>query len=147
MNIFRKINSVIRKIWLASIGAIGVSQEKTSDTIKKATDSGEQFIDELIVEGAGLEHELTEKLQLRTRLDHRISALNNALGRANSKEDDQLVLMSYKLDQLTIVVNQLVAKKMAEKKSGKKPRKAVIKKTADKSDDDKALFSAAQPSS
>lgn len=134
MSVFQKISTTIRNAWLAGLGAVSFSKKNTTIAIDKMTEKSESYIDELIVEGAGLERELSEKLRLRMRLDRRISAINNALGRTNSANDDKLLLLSDKVEQLTIVVNALIERKAAEnkvvKKSITKPAKNIVVKSA-----------------
>ena len=128
MSVFQKVNRVLRNTWLATIGRFG--EKKTDKSMNEITDKSESIIDELIAESASLETELFEKVKLRERLDRRISALNNALGRSDSgNNNDKLLLMSDKVEQITIVVNQLIANRTAEKKNVKKPRKMAVKKT------------------
>ena len=125
MNIFQKMSTSIRNAWLTGVSA----KKNTTKAIDKVTEGVEGHFEELAAEGATMEGELTEKLKLRARLDRRISALNNVLGTTNSSNDDKLILMSDKVDQVTIVVNALIEKKQAEKKALKKPRKSAAKKS------------------
>jgi hypothetical protein len=140
MRAVKKLESIGRQTWLASIGAFTTSKNETSDKIDEFYVGGNAFVQDLLARGESIEANLQAKLRARIMIDQKIAALKAKLGMKSSDRDQQIEKLSSKVDDLIEVVAKLAEQKAAAasaaktaseaKPAAKTTRKPAAKKTA-----------------
>ena len=120
------------KTWLLGVGAYDSGREKTADKIDQLFVEGSQFVNELLEKGESVETQIQAKLEARNMLKDKISALKAKLGFGNENRDQQIDMLSQRVDNLIEVVAKLAQQKAAEKKAttASATKKAPAKKAA-----------------
>lgn len=136
MNTAKKTTAMAHKTWLVAVGAYDSGREKTADKIDQLFVEGSHFVNDLLEKGESVETQIQEKLEVRKMLKNKISALKAKLGFGNEKQDQQIDMLSQRVDSLIEVVAKLAQQKAAEKKAPtanaakKTPAKKVAKPAA-----------------
>lgn len=127
------------KTWLVGVGAYDSGREKAADKIDQLFVESSQFVNELLEKGESIETQIQEKLEARKMLKDKISALKAKLGFGNENRDQQIDMLTQRVDSLIEVVAKLAQQKAAEKKAtttkkapAKKAAKPAVKATATK---------------
>lgn len=127
------------KTWLVGVGAYDSGREKAADKIDQLFVESSQFVNELLEKGESIETQIQEKLEARKMLKDKISALKAKLGFGNENRDQQIDMLTQRVDSLIEVVAKLAQQKAAEKKAtttkkapAKKAAKPAAKATATK---------------
>ena len=117
------------KTWLVGVGAYDSGREKAADKIDQLFVESSQFVNELLEKGESIETQIQEKLEARKMLKDKISALKAKLGFGNENRDQQIDMLTQRVDSLIEVVAKLAQQKAAEKKATT-TKKAPAKKAA-----------------
>ncbi|WP_293747235.1 hypothetical protein [uncultured Paraglaciecola sp.] len=139
MNPAKKTIAMAHKTWLVGVGAYDSGREKAADKIDQLFVESSQFVNELLEKGESIETQIQEKLEARKMLKDKISALKAKLGFGNENRDQQIDMLTQRVDSLIEVVAKLAQQKAAEKKAtttkkapAKKAAKPAAKATATK---------------
>jgi hypothetical protein len=133
LNPAKKTIAMAHKTWLVGVGAYDSGREKAADKIDQIFVGGSQFVNELLEKGESVETQIQAKLQARKMLKDKISALKAKFGFGNEKHDQQIDMLSQRVDSLIEVVAKLAQQKAAERKSPAKiATKPAVKATATK---------------
>lgn len=131
MNTAKKAVSMAHKTCLAGAGAVGTGQEKAVDKIDQLFVDGSQFLNDLLHKGESVEAQIQAKLEARNMLKDKISALKAKLGFGNESRDQEIDMLTQRVDSLIEVVAKLAQQKAAERKvAAAAPAKAPATKTA-----------------
>jgi len=122
MSRLEKAEKLGRQAWLASLGAYGSGWKYAVEKLDETYTKTNALMNELISEGEKLETELQEKLNAKSVLDGKISALKDKLGLNQVSDSERLADLDTKVDDLIAAVESY-AKKL-------KPKKVVKKKAA-----------------
>jgi polyhydroxyalkanoate synthesis regulator phasin len=139
LNPAKKTIAMAHKTWLVGVGAYDSGREKAADKIDQLFVESSQFVNELLEKGESIETQIQEKLEARKMLKDKISALKAKLGFGNENRDQQIDMLTQRVDSLIEVVAKLAQQKAAEKKAtttkkapAKKAAKPAVKATATK---------------
>jgi len=139
LNPAKKTIAMAHKTWLVGVGAYDSGREKAADKIDQLFVESSQFVNELLEKGESIETQIQEKLEARKMLKDKISALKAKLGFGNENRDQQIDMLTQRVDSLIEVVAKLAQQKAAEKKAtttkkapAKKAAKPAAKATATK---------------
>ena len=121
-----------QKSWLVGVGAYDSGREKAADKIDQLFVEGSQFVNDLLEKGESVESQIQAKLEARNMLKDKISALKAKFGFGNEKRDQQIDMLTQRVDSLIEVVAKLAQQQAAEKKptAASATKKAPAKKAA-----------------
>lgn len=95
-----KIESLIKKIWLANLGIYSRSKEEIQSRYEKLTDEGQRIFDELVSKGESVETDAKRTINNnRQKLEDRIADLKQRLTYKSS--------FSTKLDEVNAKLDKL----------------------------------------
>lgn len=114
------------KTWLVALAAYDSGREKTADKIDQLFVDGSQFVNDLLEKGESVETQIQEKLEARSMLKNKIAALKAKLGFGSENRDQQIDMLTQRVDSLIDVVAKLAQQKAAEQSAPAK--KAPAKK-------------------
>lgn len=118
------------KSWLVGVGAYDSGREKAADKIDQLFVDSTQFVNELLEKGESIESQIQEKLEASNMLKSKIAALKSKFGFGNENRDQQIDMLTQRVDSLIEVVAKLAQQKAAEKKATttkKAPTKKAVK--------------------
>ena len=127
---------------LASVGAYDSGREIAANKFDQMFVDGSELVNDLLEKGESLEVQIQAKLEIQNMLRGKISALKARLGFGDESRNQQIDMLSQRVDNLIEVVAKLAQQKAAEKKnttSASSIKKATAKPTAAK------LAAAAKP--
>jgi hypothetical protein len=134
LNTAKKTIDLVHKTWLAGVGTYDSGREKASNKFDQLFVDGSAFVNDLLVKGESVETQLKAKIEAKNMLKDKISALRTKLGFGNESRDQQVDMLSQRVDTLIEVVARLAQQKAAEKKitttAKKAPAKTATKTTA-----------------
>jgi hypothetical protein len=134
LNTAKKTISMAHKTWLVGVGTYESGREKAADKVDQLYVDGSQFVNELLEKGASIETQIHKKLEARKMLKDKISGLKAKLGFGNENRDQQIDMLSQRVDSLIEVVAKLAQQKAAENKEVEQKtsttKKAPAKKAA-----------------
>ncbi|MCC2616250.1 hypothetical protein LJ739_08360 [Aestuariibacter halophilus] len=143
----KKIEDMGRQTLRAGAGAVEHSRDIAADKTDALYENGLELLQSLISRGEKVESALLEKLKVPAMIEDKIAALKAKLGFNGSTREQNLDILSAKVDALIEVVATLAEKKAAEEKAAKaaaskvtaaKTAKATTKSTATKASTTKA---------
>jgi hypothetical protein len=135
LNTAKKIIALAHKTLLASVGTYGCGREIVANKFDQLFVDGSVLANELLRKGASLEAQLQAKIEAKKMLQDKILALKARLGFGSESRDQQLDILSQRVDSLIEVVAKLAQQNAAERKtasaagSTKQAASATIKKT------------------
>jgi polyhydroxyalkanoate synthesis regulator phasin len=113
---------MVRKIWLAGLGAYGKGYEEVKGRIESLSTDSNKLFDELVVKGEKLEVEGKDKVKqvkddvlAKTEIESRIETVRSKFGfaKADDNNDTKIEDLSSKIDALTAAVAKLATTKKA----------------------------------
>jgi len=119
--------AVARKTWLAGVGVYDSGRGKAANKFDQIFVEGSAFINDLLEKGESVESKLKAKLEARKMFKDKISALKAKLGLGNASRDQQIDVLSQRVDSLIEVVAKLAQQEKPVKKT---PAKTAIKPVA-----------------
>jgi hypothetical protein len=134
LNTAKKIIALAHKTLLASVGTYGCGREIVANKFDQLFVDGSVLANELLRKGASLEAQLQAKIEAKKMLQDKILALKARLGFGSESRDQQLDILSQRVDSLIEVVAKLAQQNAAERKtasaagSTKQAASATIKK-------------------
>ncbi len=106
-----------RKVWLAGLGAYGKGLTEVKGRFDTLAAESNVLFNELVAKGEALEaqgkvklQETKEKVSAKVELETRIEAVRAKLGLNKTDADEQIEVLSAKIDALTDAVAKLAAK-------------------------------------
>ena len=120
---------------LASVGAYDSGREIAANKFDQMFVDGSELVNDLLEKGESLEVQIQAKLEIQNMLRGKISALKARLGFGDESRNQQIDMLSQRVDNLIEVVAKLAQQKAAEKKnttSASSIKKATAKPTAAK---------------
>jgi hypothetical protein len=117
LNTAKKTVALVHKTWLAGIGAYDSGREKATDKFDQLFVDGSAFVNDLLEKGESVETQLQSKIEARKMLKDKISALKAKLSFGNDSRDQQIDMLSQRVDNLIGVVAKLAQQKAVEKKA------------------------------
>ncbi|WP_232787612.1 hypothetical protein [Paraglaciecola sp. MB-3u-78] len=141
MNTAKKTIDLVHKTWLAGVGTYDIGREKAANKFDQLFVDGSAFVNDLLVKGESVETQLQAKIEAKNMLKDKISALRAKLGFGNESRDQQVDMLSQRVDTLIEVVAKLAQQKAAEKKTTTTAKKTPAKtatKTSSKASSTKA---------
>ena len=120
---------------LASVGAYDSGREIAANKFDQIFFDGSELVNDLLEKGESLEAQIQIKLESQNMLRGKISALKARLGFGDESRNQQIDMLSQRVDNLIEVVAKLAQQKAAEKKnttSASSIKKATAKPTAAK---------------
>ncbi|MGK0306430.1 MAG: hypothetical protein ACI8UG_002185, partial [Gammaproteobacteria bacterium] len=134
MNTAKKTIDLVHKTWLAGVGTYDSGRENAANKFDQLFVDGSAFLNDLLVKGESVETQLQAKIEAKKMLKDKISALRAKLGFGNESRDQQVDMLSQRVDTLIEVVAKLAQQKAAEKKTTttatKTPAKTATKTAA-----------------
>jgi cell division septation protein DedD len=134
LNTAKKTIDLVHKTWLAGVGTYDSGREKAANKFDQLFVDGSAFLNDLLVKGESVETQLQAKIEAKNMLKDKISALRAKLGFGNESRDQQVDILSQRVDTLIEVVAKLAQQKAAEKKitttATKTPAKTATKTAA-----------------
>ena len=101
-----KIESLIKKIWLANLGVCSRSLDEIQNRYERLSNDGQRIFDDLVNRGKGVESEARESLDNnRKQLEQRIARIKQRLT-FQSSFSKQLDELNSKLDELVQVASK-----------------------------------------
>ena len=120
MNTTKKAVALVHKTWLAGVGVYDNRCEKTISQFDQIFVDGSAFVNDLLEKGELVEAQIQAKLEARKMFKDKISALSALkakLGFGNESRDQQIDVLSQRVDSLIEVVAKLAQQKSSEKKA------------------------------
>jgi polyhydroxyalkanoate synthesis regulator phasin len=111
---------MVRKIWLAGLGAYGKGYEEVKGRIESLSTDSNKLFDELVVKGEKLEGEGKDKVKqvkddvlAKTELESRIETVRSKFSftKTETENDTKIEELSSKIDALTAAVAKLATPK------------------------------------
>lgn len=121
MNTAKKTLALAHKTWLAGVGVYDSGREKAANKFDQIFVNGSALVNDLLEKGESVETQIQAKLEARKMLKDKILALRAKLGFGNENRDQQIEVLSQRVDSLIEVVAKLAQQKAAEKKAVVKP--------------------------
>jgi hypothetical protein len=142
LNTAKKTIALAHKTFLISIGACDRGREIAANKLDQLFVNGSVLVNDLLEKGESFETQIQAKIEAKKMLQGKISALRSRLGFGNESRDQQIDMLSQRVDSLIEVVAKLAQQKAAEKnmtassistkKAAPKEIKAPAKATATK---------------
>ena len=132
MNTAKKTIGLAHKTFLFSVGAGERGLEIAVNKLDQLFVEGSELVNDLLERGESFETQTQAKIKAKKMLKGKISALKTRLGIGNESREQQIDMLSQRVDSLIEVVAKLAQNKAAEKKttpSASTPKKAVSKVT------------------
>ena len=116
MNTAKKTIALAHKTWLAGVGAYDNGRETATNKFDQLFVDGSAFVNDLLETGELLETQIQAKLEARNMFKGKLSSLRAKLGFGNESRDQQIDMLSQRVDSLIDVVAKLAQQSAAEKK-------------------------------
>ena len=132
LNTAKKTIGLAHKTFLFSVGAGERGLEIAVNKLDQLFVEGSELVNDLLERGESFETQTQAKIKAKKMLKGKISALKTRLGIGNESREQQIDMLSQRVDSLIEVVAKLAQNKAAEKKttpSASTPKKAVSKVT------------------
>ena len=117
MNTVKKTIVLAHKMLLASVGAYDSGREIAANKFDQIFFDGSELVNDLLEKGESLEAQLQAKLESQNMLRGKISALKARLGFSDESRNQQIDLLTQRVDSLIEVVAKLAQQRAAEKKN------------------------------
>jgi hypothetical protein len=118
LNTAKKTVNLAHKALLAGVGAYDSGREKAASKFDQLFTDGSAYVNVLLEKGESLETQIQAKLKVRSMLQSKISALSAfkaKLGFGNESRDQQIDMLSQRVDSLIDVVAKLAQQDAAVK--------------------------------
>lgn len=134
MNTAKKTIVLAQQTWLAGVGVYDIGRETAINKFDQIFVGGTALFNDLLEKGELVETQLQAKIEARKMLKDKILALKAKLGFGNEKQEQQIDMLSQRVDNLIEVVAKLAQQQAAENKAvaTKPAAKATAKKAAAK---------------
>jgi hypothetical protein len=116
LNTAKKTIALAHKTWLAGVGAYDNGREKAANKFDQLFVDGSAFVNDLLETGKSVETQIQAKLEARNMFKGKLSSLRAKLGFGNESRDQQIDMLSQRVDSLIDVVAKLAQQSAAEKK-------------------------------
>jgi len=116
LNTAKKTIALAHKTLLISIGACDRGREIAANKLDQLFVGGSELVNDLLEKGESFETQIQAKIEAKKMLQGKISALRSRLGFGNESRDQQIDMLSQRVDSLIEVVAKLAQQKAAEKK-------------------------------
>ena len=134
MNTAKKTSALVHNTLLASVGIHDCGREIAANKLDQIFVDGSALVNDLFIRGESLEAQLQARIEVKKMFQSKITALKAKLGFGNESRDQQIDMLSQRVDSLIEVVAKLSQQKAAEKKTTTSTTKKVAAKpTATKS--------------
>jgi len=117
LNSAKKTIALAHKTWLAGVGVYDSGREKAANKFDQLFVDGSALVNDLLEKGELLETQLQAKIEARKMLKDKILALKAKLGFGKEKHDQQIDMLSQRVDSLIEVVAKLAQQQATEKKA------------------------------
>jgi hypothetical protein len=117
LNTARKTIALAHKTFLASVGVYDSGREIAANKFDQLFVDGSILANDLLKKGESLEAQLQAKIEAKRMLQDKISALKARLGFGSESRDQQIDMLSQRVDSLIEVVAKLAQQKAAAKKT------------------------------
>lgn len=104
------------KTLLASVGVCDSGREIAANKLDQLFVNSSVIVNKLLQKGESVESQIQAKIEAKKMLQGKISALRARLGFGNKSRDQQIDMLSQRVDSLIEVVAKLAQQKAAEKK-------------------------------
>ena len=133
MNSAKKTIALVHQTWLAGMGVYDSGREKAANKFDQLFVDGSALVNDLLEKGELLETQLQARIEARKMLKDKILALKAKFGFGKEKHDQQIDMLSQRVDSLIEVVAKLAQQQATEKKAPAKiATKPAAKATATK---------------
>ena len=120
-----------QQTWLAGVGVYDIGRETAINKFDQIFVGGSALVNDLLEKGELVETQLQAKIEARKMLKDKILALKTKLGFGNEKQEQQIDMLSQRVDSLIEVVAKLAQQQAAENKApATKPAAKVTAKKA-----------------
>jgi hypothetical protein len=116
LNTAKKTIALAHKTLLISIGACDRGREIAANKLDQLFVGGSELVNDLLEKGESFETQIQAKIEAKKMLQGKISALRARFGFGNESRDQQIDMLSQRVDSLIEVVAKLAQQKAAEKK-------------------------------
>ena len=116
LNMAKKSIVLAHEILLASVGIYDSGREIMTDKFDQLFFDSSKLFNDLLQKGEALEAQIQAKIEAKKMLQDKISALKARLGFGNESRDQQIDMLSQRVDSLIEAVAKLAQQKAAEKK-------------------------------
>jgi hypothetical protein len=116
LNTAKKTIDLAHKTLLISIGACDRGREIAANKLDQLFVGGSELVNDLLEKGESFETQIQAKIEAKKMLQGKISALRARFGFGNESRDQQIDMLSQRVDSLIEVVAKLAQQKAAEKK-------------------------------
>lgn len=113
---------------LASVGIHDCGREIAANKLDQIFVDGSALVNDLFIRGESLEAQLQARIEVKKMFQSKITALKAKLGFGNESRDQQIDMLSQRVDSLIEVVAKLSQQKAAEKKTTTSTTKKVAAK-------------------
>jgi hypothetical protein len=117
LNTAKKTIVLAHEMLLASVGAYDSGREIVANKFDQIFVDGSELVNDLLEKGESLEAQIQTKLESQNMLRDKISALKARLGFGDESRNQQIDMLSQRVDNLIEVVAKLAQQKAAEKKN------------------------------
>jgi hypothetical protein len=116
LNTAKKTIALAHKTLLISIGACDRGREIAANKLDQLFVGGSELVNDLLEKGESFETQIQAKIEAKKMLQGKISAIRARFGFGNESRDQQIDMLSQRVDSLIEVVAKLAQQKAAEKK-------------------------------
>jgi len=117
LNTAKKTIVLAHKMLLASFGAYDSGREIAVNKFDQIFVDGSELVNDLLEKGELLEAQIQTQLEIKIMLRGKISALKVRLGFGDESRNQQIDILSQRVDSLIEVVAKLAQQRAAEKKN------------------------------
>ena len=128
MNTAKKTSALVHNTLLASVGIYDCGREIAANKLDQIFVDGSALVNDLFIRGESLEAQLQARIEVKKMFQSKITALKAKLGFGNESRDQQIDMLSQRVDSLIEVVAKLSQQKAAEKKTTTSTTKKVAAK-------------------
>jgi hypothetical protein len=112
-----KVQSFARNVWLAGLGAYGKGSESLTKKLDKTYEESNQLFNDLVSKGSEIQTSLEAKLKEKNLFEGKVDEVRQKLGLNQDSSDEQIELLTAKVDTLTNIVTELAERKLAEQEA------------------------------
>ena len=128
LNTAKKTSALVHNTLLASVGIYDCGREIAANKLDQIFVDGSALVNDLFIRGESLEAQLQARIEVKKMFQSKITALKAKLGFGNESRDQQIDMLSQRVDSLIEVVAKLSQQKAAEKKTTTSTTKKVAAK-------------------
>ena len=128
LNTAKKTSALVHNTLLASVGIHDCGREIAANKLDQIFVDGSALVNDLFIRGESLEAQLQARIEVKKMFQSKITALKAKLGFGNESRDQQIDMLSQRVDSLIEVVAKLSQQKAAEKKTTTSTTKKVAAK-------------------